>query len=63
MIMAKTVTPHYEESFPANIAGGRCNKAGEARLAAFCAAIDEGDASPDVVNFDEEAFLQELKAR
>ena len=61
--MAKTVTPHYEEFIQANIAGGRYNNASEARLAAFCAAIDEGDASPDVVNFDEEAFLQELKAR
>lgn len=49
--MAKTVTPHNEEFIPANIAGGRCNNASEARLAAFCAAIDE------------EAFLQELKAR
>jgi len=67
--------PHYEEFIQANIAGGRYNNASEviraalrrleedeARLAAFCAAIDEGDASPDVVNFDEEAFLQELKA-
>lgn len=27
-----------------------------------CAAIDEGDASPDVENFDEEAFINELKA-
>ena len=32
------------------------------KLAAFCAAIDEGDASPDVDNFDEEAFISELKA-
>jgi len=54
---------HYEEFIQDNIASGRCNKASEARLAALCAAIDEGDASPDVVNFDEEAFLQELKAR
>lgn len=65
--MAKTVTvslgPHYEEFIQDNIAGGRYNNASEVRLAAFCAAIDEGDASPDVVNFDEEAFLQELKAR
>lgn len=33
----------------------------EAKLAAFCSAIDEGDASPDVEDFDEEEFLQELK--
>ena len=30
-------------------------------IAAFCAAVDEGDASPDVLDFDEEAFIQELK--
>jgi len=34
----------------------------EAKKAAFCAAIDEGDASPDVVDFDEDAFIDELKA-
>ena len=34
----------------------------EAKMAAFCAAIDEGDASPDVVDFDEEAFIAEIKA-
>lgn len=34
----------------------------DAKLAAFCAAIDEGDASPDVVGFDEEDFIQEMKA-
>ena len=34
----------------------------EARLAALRAAIDEGDASPDVVGFDREGFLRELKA-
>ena len=33
----------------------------EASLAALCSAIDEGDASPDVVDFDQEAFIQELK--
>ena len=35
----------------------------EARLAALRAAIDEGDASGDVVDFDREAFLSELKAQ
>ena len=33
----------------------------EARIAAFYAAVDEGDASPDVLDFDEDAFIQELK--
>ena len=65
---------HYEEFIQANIAGGRYNNASEvvraalrrleedeARIAAFCAAVDEGDASPDVLDFDEEAFIQVLK--
>ena len=65
---------HYEEFIQAKIAGGRYNNASEvvraalrrleedeARIAAFCAAVDEGDASPDVLDFDEEAFIQELK--
>ena len=69
-----TLGPHYEEFIQANIAGGRYNnvsevvRAGlrrleedEARLAAFCSAIDEGDASPDVVDFDQESFIRELK--
>lgn len=34
----------------------------DASLAALRAAIEEGDASPDVVGFDRERFLQELKA-
>lgn len=66
--------PHYEEFIRQSIDGGRYNNVSEvvraalrrleedeARLAAFCAAIDEGDASPDVVDFDEEALVQELK--
>ena len=66
--------PHYEEYIQAGIESGRYNNVsemsraalrhleeGEARLAAFCAAIDEGDASPDVVDFDEEAFIAGLK--
>lgn len=67
--------PHYEEFIQQEIAGGRYNNASEviraalrhleeveAKMAAFCAAIDEGDASPDVVDFDEEAFIAEIKA-
>ena len=49
MTMARTVTvtlgPHEEE----------------VKMAAFCAAIDEGDASPDVMDFNEEAFIAEMK--
>ena len=69
-----TLGPHYEAFIQANIAGGRYNnvsevvRAGlrrleeeEARINAFCAAVDEGDSSPDVLDFDEEAFIQELK--
>jgi len=33
----------------------------EARLSALRAALDEGEASPDVENFDPERFLQESK--
>ena len=65
---------HYEEFIKASIAGGRYNNASEviraalrkleedeARLAALRSAIDEGDASPDVVEFDRDAFLEELR--
>lgn len=31
------------------------------KIAAFCKAIDEGDASPDVINFNDEAFIKEMK--
>lgn len=66
--------PHYEELIKTHIRRGRYNNASEviraalrkleedeARLAAFKAAIDEGDASPDVPDFDPDVFLQELK--
>ena len=68
-----TLGPHYEEFIQAGIASGKYNNVSEmiraalrhleedeAKLAAFCAAIDEGDASPDVVDFDEEAFIAEM---
>ena len=67
--------PHFEEYIQAGIESGKYNNVSEmiraalrhmeedeAKLAAFCAAIDEGDASPDVVDFDEEAFIAEIKA-
>lgn len=33
----------------------------EAKISAFCAAIDEGDASGDVADFEEESFIKEMK--
>lgn len=33
----------------------------DAKMTAFTDAIDEGDVSPDVVDFDEDAFIDELK--
>ena len=69
-----TLGPHYERFIQSNIAGGRYNNVSEViraglrrleedemRLAALRSAIDEGDASPDVVGFDLNAFLEELK--
>lgn len=68
--------PHYEEFIQSAIASGRYNNASEvvrsalrrleddeARLTVLRAAIDEGDASGDVADFDREAFLSELKAQ
>ena len=68
--------PHFEEYIQAGIESGKYNNVSEmiraalrhmeedeAKLAAFCAAIDEGDASPDVVDFDEEAFIAEMKEK
>ena len=65
---------HYEEFIQANITGGKYNNASEVvraalrkleedqeRIAAFCSAIDEGDNSPDVLDFDEELFISDLK--
>ena len=67
--------PHYEEFIQNTIAGGRYNNAseviraalrqleeGESQLAALRNAIDEGDASEDVVGFDEEAFIKEMQS-
>lgn len=68
--------PHYEYFIQSTIAAGRYNNTSEviraalrrleedeAKLATLRAAIDEGDASPDVENFDRDAFLRELMAR
>lgn len=67
--------PHYEEFIQTNIAGGRYNNASEViraalrrleedetQLAALRSAIDEGDSSPDVVGFDEESFIEEMRS-
>ena len=67
--------PHYEEFIQNTIAGGRYNNASEviraalrrlekdeAQLAALRNAIDEGDASEDVVGFDEETFIKEMRS-
>jgi antitoxin ParD1/3/4 len=68
--------PHYEEFIQSCILQGRYNNASEviraglrrleedeSRLTALRAALDEGEASPDVENFDPDRFLQELKAK
>ena len=66
---------HYEEIIINSIHSGRYNNASEviraalrrleedeAKLAALRAALDEGEDSPDVVGFDPQGFLQEMKA-
>ena len=68
--------PHYEEFIQKSILMGRYNNASEviraalrrleedeSRLAALRAALDEGEASPDVTDFDPQAFLQEMKSK
>ena len=67
---------HYEEFIQNNILLGRYNNASEVimeglrrleedeiRLNVLKAALEEGEASPDVTNFNPDTFLQELKAR
>ncbi len=69
-----TLGSHYDAFVKSGIESGRYNNVSEmvraalrrleedeARLAAFCAAIDEGDFSPDVVDFDEDSFISEMK--
>ena len=66
--MARTVTvalgQHYEEFIQSNIAGGRYNNASEVVRAAL-RRLEEDEArlaaSPDVMDFDEEVFINELK--
>ena len=71
-----SIGPHYEDFIRNSILSGKYNNASEvireglrrleedeARLAALRAALDEGEASPDVEDFDPEAFLLEMKAK
>ena len=71
-----SIGPHYEEFIRESILSGRYNNASEvireglrrleedeARLATLRAALDEGETSPDVEDFDPEAFLLEMKAK
>lgn len=68
--------PHYEDFIRNIILQGRYNNVSEvireglrrleedeARLAALKVAIEEGEASPDVEDFNPETFLQEMKKR
>lgn len=67
---------HYEEFIMKSINSGRYNNASEViraalrrleedecRLAALRTALDEGEASPDVIDFNPTAFLQEIKSK
>lgn len=67
---------HYEDFIRNIISQGRYNNVSEvireglrrleedeARLAALRAALEEGEASPEVTDFDPEAFLLEMKAK
>lgn len=69
-----SIGQHYEDFIREIILSGRYNNTSEvireglrrleedeARLASLKAAIDEGDASPDMDDFDPQAFLQEMK--
>ena len=68
--------PHYENFMQSTITSGRHDDASEvvraalrpleddeAGLAALRSAIDEGDSSPDVEDFNRNVFLAELKAK
>ena len=74
--MTVALGPHYENFIQSAITSGRYNNASEvvraalrrleddeARLAALRSAIDEGDSSPDVADFNRDVFLDELKAK
>ena len=65
---------HYEDFIQSCIKSGRYSNTSEviraalrkmeddeARITAFCSAIDEADASPDVKDFSTEDFIKEMK--
>ncbi len=67
--------PHYEDFIQSSILGGRYNNASEviraglrrleedeARLTALRNALDEGESSADVVDFEPDIFLKEMRA-
>ena len=67
--------PHYEDFIQTSILGGRYNNASEviraglrrleedeARLMALRNALDEGESSADVVDFEPDIFLKEMRA-
>ena len=39
-----------------------CSSRDDSLIEALCSAIDEGDSSPDVNDFDEDSFLRDIKA-
>ena len=74
--MTVALGPHYENFIQSIITSGRYNNASEvvraalrrleddeARLAALRSAIDDGDSSPDVEDFNRDIFLAELKTQ
>ena len=74
--MTVALGPHYENFIQSTINSGRYNNASEvvraalrrleddeAGLAALRSAIDEGDSSPDVEDFNRDIFLAEQKAQ
>ncbi len=74
--MTVALGPHYENFIQSTITSGRYNNASEvvraalrrleddeARLAALRSAIDDGDSSSDVEDFNRDIFLAELKAQ
>ena len=67
--------PHYEDFIQTSILGGRYNNASEviraglrrleedeAWLTALRNALDEGESSADVVDFEPDIFLKEMRA-
>lgn len=62
-VESEVATGRYNSSSEVIRAGIRLLKEREERIAAFDAAIEEGESSSVVEDFDPEAFLSELNAR